>query len=858
MRVPMLKPLSRLIAVSLCLTSVFSPVSYAQLAFLPEAGRMVNMTQPFNSTVIKGVKVYPDNPFKFDFVVSLGDENLSDAAIAIESKKMISYFLASLTMPEKEMWVNLSPYENSRIIPASFGQTEMGKVVLAQDYMLKQMMATALYPENELGKEFWQKIYAEAQSKFGTTNMPVNTFNKVWILPNTAVVYENSKENTVFVVESSLKVMLEQDYLAANTNKAVQQFGMGQEELSALSQKGNAVSALSSQMIKEIVIPALEKEVNEGKNFAALRQVYQGLILASWYKKNLKDSILSKGYVNRGKVMGVNVEDKDITKKIYEQYLAAYRKGVYSYIKEEADPASGRIVPRKYFSGGFTAQRMPDLAQASASQQVKLEGDMAQLSAAKKLLFVGALLTAVSAGVPTAAQAQNAPAPGLETIEVSIPASPRGIDQTVLDAARAAGVTLSRADIMRVGQNGGVRVNGRVILRGGTLPAGTAIVTLTRGVSPMNLDVPQPSASVPVAPAAVAPPQPATPPAVAVPPAAANTQTSMPSSLADMTSDIMNSGVDSSLKQRLLADVSRADNLRGNARTALLTRVWNDLNQEKERMRIAAAQAQSQSGAVSVPAGPPDPPQGGVQRGNANLGPVTVEQMNTVAGLLRARPIPLANAPRALPSNVQRGSDGRYVVDRPANGFPETAGGRLFNPTANANLGEILKLYRIYVDTPIRNLIILSPQETERYDGQINTAAGSVLASRLNRNAALPGTFTGTVTIYGLDGPQRITFTAILQPNGPGFNVVAQARPAADRAQSSVGGIDLENVTLDARRDGAGVTSAFSNPEMLKMIQKADGLRPVIYGITPAAQPVINLLLGMQGKYSNAPQAGQA
>ena len=89
------------------------------------------------------------------------------------------------------MIINLSPYEKDRIIPEAFGQTEMGRDLLAQDYLLKQITASLMYPEDAIGKEFWQRIYAEGVKKFGTTNIPVNTFNKVWIVPDKAIVYEN-------------------------------------------------------------------------------------------------------------------------------------------------------------------------------------------------------------------------------------------------------------------------------------------------------------------------------------------------------------------------------------------------------------------------------------------------------------------------------------------------------------------------------------------------------------------------------------------------------------------------------------------------------------------------------------------
>jgi|GEM_PF-7000869 len=381
----MFKKTGRIIAITVMIlfgfNGLFVPAGYAQVAFLPAPGAMVNLTGKFDPMVIKGIELYPDNPFKFDFIVDTGEAALSDEEMKEQGQKLISYFLASLTTPEKEMWVNLSPYEKDRIIPAAFGGTEMGKELLSQDYLLKQIMATALYPERDLGKQFWQKVYSEARAKFGTSDVPVSTFNKVWILPDKAVVYENTRMNSVFVVESSLKVMLEQDYLASNKNK-----------FPTAKAGGNEVSALSSKVIKEIVIPALEKEVNEGKNFAPLRQVYQSLILAAWYKKNLKDNIIVQAYVDRNKTKGVDVQDKDIAQKIYQQYLQAYRKGVYNFIKEDIDPATRNVIPRKYFSGGVTFamdQAMVVMKDDVAAAQ-RVQADLAVLAPRLKVIAAGA------------------------------------------------------------------------------------------------------------------------------------------------------------------------------------------------------------------------------------------------------------------------------------------------------------------------------------------------------------------------------------------------------------------------------------------------------------------------------------
>ena len=342
------------------------PVAQAQEFTLPAPGQMVALSPAFSPAVLKGIKLDARDPFKFHFFVDKGDSGLSvetplmASLLQKESEKLIKYFLASLTIPEKDLWVNLSPYEKDRIVPQEFGQTEMGRDLLAEDYLLKQITASLIYPESQLGKEFWNKVYAQAQAKYGTTNIPINTFNKVWIIPEKAVVYENG--GVAFVLENHLKVMLEQDYLSLykHLNTIIPSPSEGR-----VREGGQEVNALGSQIVREIVIPALTKEVNEGKNFSQLRQVFYSLILATWYKKKIKDSILNKVYSDRKKTQGLvipakaGIHNKNDVEFIYQQYLQAFKKGVYNYIKEEPDPLTNQPIPRKYFSGGCLLLNVP-------------------------------------------------------------------------------------------------------------------------------------------------------------------------------------------------------------------------------------------------------------------------------------------------------------------------------------------------------------------------------------------------------------------------------------------------------------------------------------------------------------------
>jgi len=332
------------------------PIAKAGEFHLPAPGMMVHLSPEFTPAYLKGIVIHPENALKFDFIVYKGDEKLTDAQKREEYTKLAKYFMASLAIPDDDQWVNLSPYEKDRIIKDDFGKTEMGRDLLAQDYMLKQMTASLIYPRDNLGKKFWEKVYTQAQQQFATTNIPVNTFNKVWILPDNALIYE--KGNTAYVLKNHLRVMLEEDYLALQKLSVI-----ASEAKQSLQNKSHTIA---SQIVKEIILPALEKEVNTAKNFAPLRQVYSGMLLATWYKRALKESLLNKIYANKAKVRGVDQDPKN-NEQIYQQYLKAYKKGVFNFIREDVDRYTNETIPRKYFSGGGEGY---DLAQKTLDKEI--------------------------------------------------------------------------------------------------------------------------------------------------------------------------------------------------------------------------------------------------------------------------------------------------------------------------------------------------------------------------------------------------------------------------------------------------------------------------------------------------------
>jgi len=302
---------------------------------LPAPDQILPLSSSHWLPVIRGVYFDPEDPLNLRFVFDTGNEKTVEKETA---ERLIRYFLAALAIPEDDLWVNLSPYESDRIVPETLGETDLGRDMLAQDYVLKQLSSSLMYPEAESGQQYWQKLYAEAVN----SGMPESTFNKVWIAPDKADIYEDDNGTSAFIIDARLKAMLEADYLAAEKNEA--------------ATGGNAAAAA----MRSAVLPKISEEINNGANFAPLRQLYHSLILGVWFKKKFAETFY-RNYFDSGAVAGIDIEDKDAKQKIYDLYVEAFKKGVFNYERKERDALSGRTVKRHYFSGGIKAKVSPEI-----------------------------------------------------------------------------------------------------------------------------------------------------------------------------------------------------------------------------------------------------------------------------------------------------------------------------------------------------------------------------------------------------------------------------------------------------------------------------------------------------------------
>lgn len=289
----------KIINTFLSLVFAISCLGYEAVAYsaesLPLPNQMLNLSVKFDVPVLRGLKLNPDNPFDFQFIV---DSPNTKKIPKRELERLFDYFLTSLTLKEEKFWVNLSPNEKDRIIDDSLVHTQLGKDMLAQDYLLKQLSASLTDPESPVGNEYW-KSAKNYQA------------NKIWIESNEAELFEHN--DIVVINEMSLKVTAE-------------------------SQRYRAL------------FKSIENDVNTGKNFLRLRQIHSAFVLAAWFKDKFVDTVYDS-YINENKLGELKRFDVSHKYDVFSAYLKSYRNGVYNK-NLKVESATGRKQKRNYSVGG--------------------------------------------------------------------------------------------------------------------------------------------------------------------------------------------------------------------------------------------------------------------------------------------------------------------------------------------------------------------------------------------------------------------------------------------------------------------------------------------------------------------------
>jgi hypothetical protein len=346
---------------------------------------------------------------RFSFKVHKGDTALQGEEKAANYSQLISYFREALAIPDGHQWVNLSAYESDRMLPRELSGTSLGRVFLSQDCMLKRLTASLMHPDSSVGRDYWNAVYAESQRRFGMSNLPFLSFQKVWMMPDDAVVFEPDPRAELtddvcsglvrslapdlqpdqllgIILKSHIDVRCEQDLLARRSHSVAAVIDPNHTDD---IERG---SDFTLDLFKEIILPALREEVNEGEHFQDMRRAYSAMVLATWIKKAVTAGKIRNEEIRRNvdtgdpKLMefgqlrigplGSSFEIDHATPsapafaipenvEFYQQYVRLFKEGVFRCARSEEGDQPGERVIRVYFSGAVDFTRLGDVVTQS-------------------------------------------------------------------------------------------------------------------------------------------------------------------------------------------------------------------------------------------------------------------------------------------------------------------------------------------------------------------------------------------------------------------------------------------------------------------------------------------------------------
>ena len=262
----------------------------------------------------------------FQLLLDKGDnKDIKEAELQEKTKVLMEYFQIGLALPNDKFWVNLRPDAQDQMIDPELEKTDLGKIMLESDLQLKKDTASFTSPQTPEGRQYWDKLYKKAGELFGTENITIPTITRPWIVPGEIILRQG--EDSAYIFKANMKVMLEQDHLKNSTA-----YNFTDPRMKELNE-------YSSQLIRELIIPKLTKEVNTSKRYAALRQVFFSLVMARWFKDTFTGKpgqyaqLIDSHNLN-------NLTSKEAWAKTYyfNEYKKSFEKGEYNLKEQIATP----------------------------------------------------------------------------------------------------------------------------------------------------------------------------------------------------------------------------------------------------------------------------------------------------------------------------------------------------------------------------------------------------------------------------------------------------------------------------------------------------------------------------------------
>ncbi|MET7611998.1 hypothetical protein [Streptomyces seoulensis] len=221
-------------------------------------------------------------------------------------------FFTWLALTPDKFWVNLNPDQPDKIMDKTFGKTDAGRVLLQADLQMKHDYAKDVDYRKDPGKQ-----YAEAMR---AANIPCGDTIRLWITPKTAKV--RADDGGLYILDTPLKVNV--DHIDRETPDP-----NGNDCKLTEAQRDTA-----NGLLKQYIIPGVEKKVNTSADYADLRRVYSARVAAEYVRQSDAEqagdyhAVIDSGDIARWPVRSPN--RSWTPKQTWDDYMKSFTKGDYS------------------------------------------------------------------------------------------------------------------------------------------------------------------------------------------------------------------------------------------------------------------------------------------------------------------------------------------------------------------------------------------------------------------------------------------------------------------------------------------------------------------------------------------------
>ncbi|MFI9810251.1 LPXTG cell wall anchor domain-containing protein [Streptomyces sp. NPDC052301] len=252
-----------------------------------------------------------DYSFKADFTP---DEDTDPgwggkASLQLASDSMFTW----LALTPDKFWVNLNPDQPDKIMDSTFASTDAGRILLEADLAMKADFAHQMNPDkNPEAKNFWD---GEVKDKDGIPCFPEV---RLWIEPKPAKVRE--QDGGIYILDAPLKVSTEWMDMAWHAPGArTCTFTEDQKRQ-------------SERLLRQYVMPGVDKAVNTGDAYKDLRRVYASRVAAEWIRQqDAKKPTDFHPIINSNNVKRWPLRAPNATwtkQSVYDRYMKSLREGI--------------------------------------------------------------------------------------------------------------------------------------------------------------------------------------------------------------------------------------------------------------------------------------------------------------------------------------------------------------------------------------------------------------------------------------------------------------------------------------------------------------------------------------------------